>query len=182
MYEYLDRRYALALYKVGEENGKVEILLEQLREVVELIYNNEEMMMLLKHPEISLSKKKDTFEKIFKGKVEEEIYAFLLILLDKDRILYLKEKLNEMEKIHLERNNTVLAVVKTVIPLTAQEKNNLSQKLEIKYNKKIVVREEIDPSIIGGVFVRVGDDVIDGSIKHKLEKMKEVMLKAEVSV
>lgn len=177
MYEYLDRRYALALYKVGLEQGRVESYLAQLRELVELIYGNEDMMKLLKHPEISKSKKKDTIRKCFKGKVDDEILSFLLILLDKDRILYLREKLNEMEKIHLEYNNTLLAIVKTVIPLDEIQRNKLLKVLEEKYNKKVILKEEIDPSIIGGVYVRIGDDVIDGTIKSKIEKMKEVMLK-----
>lgn len=178
MYEYLDRRYALALYKVAEEKGKVEEFLEQLRDVVESTYNSEDMMKLLRHPEISKPKKKDTFERIFKDKVDEEVLTFLLILIDKDRILYLKEKLDQMEKIHLERNNTLMAVVKTVIPLTEQERQTLLEKLRSRYEKKILLKEELDPSLIGGVYVRVGDDVIDGTIKFRLEKMKELMLKA----
>lgn len=179
MYEYIDRRYALALYRVGEEQGKVESYLSQLRELVELIYSNEDMMRLIKHPEISTSKKKQTFEKMFKGKVDEEILSFLLILIDKDRILYLKEKLNEMEKIHLEHNNTLLAVVKTVVPLVEDERLRLLEGLEKKYKKKVILKEEIDADIIGGVYVRIGDDVIDGTVKTKLENLKEVMLKAE---
>lgn len=179
MYEHLDRRYAMAIYKVGEEKGKVEEYLEQLREVVDLIYSNDDMMMLLKHPEISTARKKHAFERIFKGRVDDEIYTFLLILINKDRILYLKEKLNEMEKIHLEKNNTLLAVTKTVIPLNEEERETLLYRLERIYGKKILLKEEIEPSIIGGVYVRVGDDVMDGTLKFKLEKMKELMLKAE---
>ncbi|MDP4088322.1 MAG: F0F1 ATP synthase subunit delta [Bacillota bacterium] len=178
MYEYLDRRYALALYRVAEEKGKVEEIMGQLREVVELIYGNEDMMKLLKHPEISKTKKKDTIERIFKGKVDEGILTFLLILIDKDRILYLREKLGEMEKIHLEKNNTLLAVIKTVVPLIEEERRNLLEKLEKRYNKKVLLKEELDSSLIGGVYVRVGDDVIDGTVKLRLEKMKELMLKA----
>ncbi len=178
MYEYLDRRYALALYRVAEEKGKVDIFMSQFREIVDLIYGSDDLMKLLKHPEISKGKKKKAFEKIFTGKIEEELLTFLLVLVDKDRILYLREKLKEMEKIHLEKNNTLLAVIKTVVPLNEIERQSLLQKLEIKYNKKILLREELDSSLIGGIYVRVGDDVIDGSLKLKLENMKELMLKA----
>lgn len=177
MYEFFDHRYALALYELGEEKGKAELLLNQLREVVDLIYGNEDMMMLLKHPEINLAKKKETFEKIFKGRVEDEIYNFLMVLLDKDRILFLKEKLYEMEKIHLEKNNTLLAIIRSALPLNEQERLNLVEKLKIKYKKKIIIKEEVDSSLIGGIFIKVGEDIIDGTIKGKLEKLKEAMLK-----
>lgn len=179
MYEYLDRRYALALYNVAVEKGKVEEYLKDLREICDLVYGNPDFYEVIKHPQISTSKKKETFINIFKGKVDEELLSFLLILIEKDRILYLKEKLNEMEKIHLERNNTLMAKVKSVIPLTEEQQLKLTETLQNKYDKKIILQEEIDKSIIGGLYVRVGDDVIDGTIKSKLDEMKDLMLKRE---
>lgn len=179
MYEYLDRRYALALYQVGEEKGKVEEYLRDLREICDLVYNNSEFYEVIKHPQISTAKKKSTFVNIFKGKIDEELLSFLLLLIEKDRILYLREKLNEMEKIHLERNNTLIAKVKSVIPLTEEQHNKLTENLQNKYDKKVVLQEEIDKSIIGGLYVRVGNDVIDGTVKSKLDEMKARMLKRE---
>lgn len=179
MYEYLDRRYALALYQVGEEKGKVEEYLRDLREICDLVYNNSEFYEVIKHPQISTAKKKSTFVNIFKGKIDEELLSFLLLLIEKDRILYLREKLNEMEKIHLERNNTLIAKVKSVIPLTEEQRNKLTENLQNKYDKKVVLQEEIDKSIIGGLYVRVGNDVIDGTVKSKLDEMKARMLKRE---
>ena len=179
MYEYLDRRYALALYQVAEEKGKVEEYLRDLREICELMYENKEFYEVIKHPQISTSKKKKTFVNIFKGKIDEELLSFLILLIEKDRILYLKEKLNEMEKIHLERKNTLIAKVKSVIPLTEEQNNELVKNLQNKYDKKIVLQKEIDKSIIGGLYVRVGNDVIDGTIKSKLDEMKALMLKRE---
>ena len=120
-----------------------------------------------------------TFINIFKGKIDEELLSFLLILIEKDRILYLREKLNEMEKIDLERKNILSAVVKTAVPLLESEISDLQEKLEKQYNKKIIMTTEIDKSLLGGVYVRVGNDVIDGTIKSKLEEMKDIMLKRE---
>jgi F-type H+-transporting ATPase subunit delta len=179
MYEYLDRRYALALYQVAEEKGKVQEYLRDLREICDLIEHNSDFYEVIKHPQISTSKKKSTFVNIFKGKIDEELLTFLLILIEKDRILYLKEKLNEMEKIHLERNNTLIAKVKSVIPLTEEQYGKLTENLQNRYDKKIVLQEEIDKSIIGGLYVRVGNDVIDGTVKSKLDEMKALMLKRE---
>ncbi len=129
MYEYLDRRYALALYEVAEENNKVDEYLRDLKEVVNIIKNSEDICKILKHPEISTSRKKDIFTGIFKGKVDDGLLSFLLVLIEKDRILYLEEKLKEMEKIYLEKNNMLLANVKTVIPLLKEEKEELNKKI-----------------------------------------------------
>lgn len=81
-----------------------------------------------------------------------------------------------MEKVDLEKNNQIVAEVKTVIPLNDTERTSLTDKLKAKYNKSIILKETIDESIIGGVYVRVGDDVIDGTIKNKLEEIKKLML------
>lgn len=179
MYEYLERRYALALYEVAEKSGKTEKFLQDLKGIVNLINESEEFIQVIKHPEISTSKKKALFTEIFKGKIDDELLSFLLILINKGRILQLEEKLIEMEKIHLERNNKVLAQVKTVVPLLEEEKQELIEKLNKKYNKTIILEEELEPELIGGVFIRVGDDVIDGSVKNRLMEMKKIMLKEE---
>ena len=73
MYEYLDKRYALALYEVAEEKGKVEEYLNDLREICDLIDNNKDFYEVIKHPQISTRKKKQTFINIFKGKIDEEL-------------------------------------------------------------------------------------------------------------
>ncbi|MGL4570306.1 MAG: F0F1 ATP synthase subunit delta [Clostridium sp.] len=179
MYEYLDRRYALALYKVAEEKNKVDEYLQDLREICDIIDNNEELKAVIEYPQISTKQKKKIFIDVFKGKIDEELLSFLLILIEKRRILYLREKLNQFEQIHLERNNVVIAHVKSVIDMTDEQSAELKNKLEKMYNKTVIIEHEIDKSIIGGLYVRVGNDVIDGSIKSKLDEMKALMLKRE---
>ncbi|KAJ48772.1 F-type H+-transporting ATPase subunit delta [Clostridium tetanomorphum] len=179
MYEYLDRRYAMALYEVAEKKNKIEEYRKSFQEIIDLVYSNPELIQLIKHPQISTDKKKKVFIKIFKGKIDEELLSFLLILIEKGRILYLKEKQKELEKIYFEKHNMLLAHIKTVIPLEEQDRINLKEKLKNKYKKEIILREEIDKSIIGGVYVRVGEDVIDGTIKGRLHEMKKLAFKIE---
>ena len=176
MYEYLDRRYALALYEVAEKNGKVDEYLGDLREICELIDKDEEFQEVIKHPQISTKQKKRVF---IKGKIDEELLSFLLILIEKDRILFLKEKLKEMEKIHLDKLNVLQGIVKTTIPLEEYEYNSLVEKLEKKYNKDIILKKIIDPEILGGIYVRIGNDIIDGTVKTRLEDLKKLMLTTE---
>lgn len=179
MYEYLDRRYALALYEVAEEKGKIKEYLEDLNEICNIIYGNEEFYQLIKHPQISTTRKKETFKNLFKGKIDDELLSFLLILIEKDRILYLREKLKQMEEIYLKKNNTTFAHVKSVIPLTEEQVTRLTSKLQAKFNMKIILDQQIDKSIIGGLYVRIGDHILDDTIKSKLDEMKSIMLRKE---
>lgn len=179
MYEYLDRRYALALYEVAEKKGKVDEYLGDLREICNLIDNNSDFLEVIKHPQIGTKQKKKTFINIFKDKIDEELLSFLLILIEKDRILFLKEKLKEMEKIHLERLNVLQGIVKTTIPLEEYEYNALVEKLEKEYNKDIILKKIIDPEILGGIYVRIGNDVIDGTVRTRLDDLRKLMLTTE---
>ena len=113
------------------------------------------------------------------GNIDEELLSFLLILIEKDRILFLREKLNEMEKIDLERKNTYRGIVKTTEPLSEEQYNNLITKLEKKYNKKIILQQVIDSSILGGIYVRVNNEVMNGTVKLRLEELKKLMVSAE---
>jgi F-type H+-transporting ATPase subunit delta len=179
MYEYLDRRYALAIYEVAEKNGKVDEYLRDLREICDLIENNQDFHEVIKHPQINTTKKKQLFVDVFKGKIDEELLSFMIILIEKNRILYLREKLDQMEKIDLERKNIIKGIVKTAVPLLPEELEKLKTIFEDKYDKTIIFDTEIDKSVLGGVYVSVGNDVIDDTIKSKIEEMKEIMLKKE---
>lgn len=179
MYEYLNRRYALALYKIGEEKGKVEEYLEQLKQVVSIIEENPAFVEIIKDPEISTLEKKNMFTDVFKDKIDDDVFSFLLILIEKGRINDIRGKLREMENIYLEKHDTVVAKVKTVIPLTDDETKTLKDKLEKKFNKKVLIKSELDPSIIGGVYINVDNQVMDGTIKSKLSEMKKIMLRKD---
>jgi F-type H+-transporting ATPase subunit delta len=176
MYEYLARRYAVALYEVAEEKNKTDEYISDLKQIITLIKENNDLSQVINHPKISTSKKIEIFKQVFEGKIDKEIISFLLILIEKDRITELETVIFQMEKVRLEKNNEVVAVVKTVVPLNDNERTSLVDKLKAKYKKSIILKESIDLSILGGVYVKVGDDVIDGTVKNKIDEMKKLML------
>ena len=179
MYEFLDRRYALALYRVAEEKGKVDQFLDELKMIVGLISQDENLKTLIEHPSISTSNKKKFLENIFKGKIEEDVLSFIKLLLEKGRILEIGSMLKQMEAIYLEKHNTSIAEVKTVIPMLEDEKSELVNNLQKKFKRTIILKEELDAGILGGIFVKIDNEVIDGTVKSKIEEMKKIMLKRE---
>lgn len=179
MYEFLDKRYALALYDVAEKQGKVEEFIQDFEDVVDLLKHNEECATLISHPQISTREKKEIFIKMFKGKIDDELLSFLLILIDKGRIMYAQEKLVEMKKIQLERQNVLIAEVKTVVPMDKEDKDKLIEKLSSMYGKQVRIEEELDKGILGGILIKIGTDIIDGTLKSKLSAIRGHIIQRE---
>lgn len=182
MYEYLDRRYALAFYQIAKEKNVVPQYLSEFREVTKLLTTNDELIQIVKSPQLSKSRKKELVKSIFTDQVSEDLVSILEIMVDKNRLEDISGILSELEKINLESNNILVAHVKTVISLDDVEKKELINKLSTKYNKEIMLEEEIDKSIIGGVYLKIGDDIIDGTLKDKLQQMKKVIKKGKLDV
>lgn len=176
MYEYLAKRYALALYEVADTKNKVDEYIDDLKQIQTLIKGNDDLKNVINNPEISTSQKIKIFKTIFEERIEKDIVAFLLILVEKHRIVDLDDVVIQLDKIRMESKNEVIAVVKTVVPLNDNERTSLIDKLKARYNKLIILKESIDASILGGVYLRIGDDVIDGTVKYKIDEIKKLML------
>ena len=132
MYEYLDRRYALAIYEVAEKKGKVDEYLKDLKSICDLIENDKDFQQVIRHPHVNTTKKKQLFTDIFKGN-NDDLLSFMIVLIEKNRILQLRGKLDQMEKIDLERRNIIKGVVKTAIPLLPEELEKLKNFADEKY-------------------------------------------------
>lgn len=176
MNENLNRRYALALYNIGEGKNTIEEYLSDISAVADVINTDANLKQIVREPQLSTTQKLDLFTKIFKNKVNEDVLSFILLLIEKKRIVNLQGILSSMKEIQLEKNNTQVAKVKTVIPLNDEERDSLRKKLSVKYKMNIILEEEIDKDIIGGVFVKVGDDIIDDTLRYRLLEMKKLML------
>ena len=176
MYGFLDKRYALALYELAESQGKIEDFIEDLKEISRVIDDNEDFKRILDNPKIGKKEKKKIFEDMFTGKTYDEIISFIGLLIDKGRILELDSIIEQFHLIYLERHSMVEGYVKSVIPLTDEEYDELVRKLEKKYDRKVILRAEIDKEILGGLYVKIGNEIIDGSWAGKYNAIKSVMI------
>lgn len=175
MYEFLDRRYAQALYDVAASKGRVEKTIADLEAIVQVMEDSADLQSVIRHPDFSTKEKKKFFINLFKGKIDEDLLTFLLILIEKDRILFLKEKLDELKRIDREQRGTLVVRVYTVRALKDHQREALIARLGAKYQKKIELIEALDPDLLGGILIRVGDSLMDGSLRSSLEEMKRSM-------
>ncbi len=169
----LAKRYAKALFAIGKEDGKYEAYNEALQAVAGLYVENPEVEDALTNPLYPL----DIREKVMVGivgsiKADKVLGNFLNLLVQKKRAEILPEIAEQFQIMVDDDNNishgTVISAVKLSASLQAQVQNTL----EKITGKKVELTASVDPSIIGGIIAKVGDLVMDGSIRTQLAGLK----------
>ncbi len=174
------RRYAQAFFAIAQEKDLVDKLEEELKTVVETIEENRELKLVVYHQLISPEEKKAIMEKVFSQEISEITVNFLGIVIDKYRAPYIPAIYEEFVTYANESRNMADAQVKTSSKLSDDDLEMIKGKLAAVTGKTIRLQPEVDPGLIGGVVVRIGDKIIDGSIAGRLAKLKETLLQTEV--
>lgn len=173
MAELIARTYADALFEVGVETNKYELIMQELQAVDEIFKNNLQFMEVLKSPLISKDEKKSILSNIFKEELSKEVTNFFKVLIDQKRIGHFSEIKDNFKKLLNDKNNIVEAVAVTAVPLNAEKIESLKAQLSKVTGKNVVLENQIDPTLLGGVLIQMGNEQIDGSVKGRLENLKE---------
>ncbi len=174
--EVVAKRYAAALFQLGQEKSMLDKIEEELRVVRTVFQSNEKLLPYLNHPGVTREKKQSLLKDAFKG-VSKEVQNTLFLLVDKRRediilemIQFFIEKANDVR-------NTADAVVYSARELGSDELKQLEQVFAAKLNKTSLRLETIvDPSIIGGVKLKIGNRIYDGSVSGKLARIERSLL------
>ncbi len=166
-------RYANALFEVGIEGEKLDLFYEELTSIVGIFKENDEFFRIFKTPLISKEEKKGLVEKVYKESASLEMVNFLKILIDKDRIGIIDEISVEYKNLLNEKKNILEAVAISAVPMKEEALNQLQIKLSGITGKNVSLQNEVDASLLGGVLIRMGNEEIDGTLKTRLEKLKE---------
>lgn len=169
----LARRYAKALFSLGKEQGKTESYSEALGAIAEL-YKDESVENALINPLYPLDARQKVMAKIAElAKADTILTRFLNLLLEKKRADILPDIAHEMQVMVDQEQNISHGSVVSAIELDGALKEKIQQTLEKITGNKVILEVSVDPSIIGGIVAKVGDLVLDGSIKTQLNGLKE---------
>lgn len=174
-------RYAEALFELASEKQVLATAEEELALVEETISAHSELATLLFHPQVPLAAKKETVARVFGPQVSEYIRNFLLLLVDRRRETALPAIIKEFRSLANKARNIAEAEVTTAMPLTQAEQTALAAKLGKVTGKTVILKTQVDKRILGGVVVKMGDKLIDGSVVRQLETLKTALLRTEVS-
>jgi len=169
----LARRYAKALFSLGKEGGKNESYSEVLNAIAEL-YKDESVENALVNPLYPVEARQKVMAKIGElAKADSIMMKFLDLLVEKKRADILPDIAAEMRVMVDQEQNISHGSVVSAIELDDTLKQKIQQTLEKITGNKVILETSVDPSIIGGVIAKVGDLVLDGSIKTQLNGLKE---------
>ncbi|NLM96861.1 MAG: F0F1 ATP synthase subunit delta [Halanaerobiaceae bacterium] len=175
------KKYSLALFELGKEENKLTEFREQLEIITNTIEENTDLKKMLFHPLITPEDKKKILQELFSSAVSDEILNFLKILLEKRREKYIRAILNDFTALMNKENGILEVEVISAVELSAELKDKLEQKLINLSGYKIILKERVSPDIIGGLILKIGDQVIDGSIRHDLELLMDRIIEIPVS-
>ena len=173
MIDVIANRYAEALFQLSEEENITKEIYNELHDVVEVIKNNKELDNVLKSPLVAKNEKTQLIEALFNNKINNDLKNFLKILVEKGRISSLKSIELTFKELLNDKHNIIESTVIKAIALTEKQVKELEEKLSKKYNKNVTLENEVDQSILGGVLVRLGNTQIDGSVKTRLNNIKD---------
>lgn len=174
------RRYAQAFFAIAQEKQMVDKLEAELKSVVDTINAHAELKKVLDHQLISAEEKREILTNLFSGEISELSMNLISVVADKNRAPYIPAIYDEFVSYANALRNMAEAEVKVAFELSESELETIKNRLSAATGKTIRLQSNVDPSLIGGVMVRIGDKVIDGSIAGRLTRLKSSLLQTEV--
>ncbi|MDD3150488.1 MAG: ATP synthase F1 subunit delta [Candidatus Gastranaerophilales bacterium] len=165
------QRYSDAMFDIAKSTNDFDKMKDDFTLVTSVFKQSNDLKPFLEHPTVENKDKKEVIDKIFKSEISDSILNLLKLLLDKNRFFILPSIINLYEQSLNKMRNISQAQVFTVIEMKDDSKQKLKNNLEKLLNKKIELITKIDKDIIGGVVVKIGDKVIDGSIRGRLNNL-----------
>ena len=166
------RNYAIAIYEIAEQLKKEKVILENLKIVAELYEKNIEFRDTVNHPSLPNTARKVMVVKVFADVLDSLAMDVMTYLIEKDRFNEIAGISREFQKMYNEKNAIIEVEAVFAVEPTGVQKDELNKKLAGMTGKKIELIVKIDKSIIGGGIIKIGDRIIDGSIRRQFEILR----------
>lgn len=171
MAQLVAKRYGTALFELAVEQEKIGIMEEELQGLQGIVESEKDFMEILTHPKITTEEKIGFLKRLFKSNISQEIIGLMVLLVQKNRQEYLLDIIQVFVEKLQEYQGKTTAHITTAVPLSEEQKVSIQKRLKEMVHKEIIVEAKVDKRIIGGLVIRIGDQIIDNSIQSQLKKL-----------
>lgn len=175
------RRYARALYEEAHRAGEVAELDQDVELIQVSIERAPELNRFFQSPIISREKKLVVLRELFRPRVQPRTFKFLSLLVEKQREALISSIFRAYQHLRDEEEGVVEAQISVAKPIVDADSRQLQQALEAMTGKQVRLNVRQDPALVGGIVIRVGDTVYDGSVAHQLENLRDQLLNGRIA-
>ena len=172
----IGRRYAGAIFDIARKQNTIDRTLEDVEGIASL-FSNRKLVYLLNEPKIPVQRKEAAIRQALASKVLPTSLNLALLVVQRELVEAMPNIARELKQMVLDYKNQAVAEVTTAAPMDEQQLNEVKQALERRTGKYILLQAKVQPEILGGVVARVGDQVIDASIRHRLAALQQQLLR-----
>ncbi len=169
--EELAQVYGRSLFQVALEQGKLDELREQLGQFADAINDNHDLAVFFFSPYFSTKEKQDALERMLDG-ADPTLTNFLELLIENHRMPVIFRIRQEYERLWDEENRTLPVEITSAIALDEQTTASLGKTIGERAGRKVTLAARVDPDILGGIIIRVGNSILDASIRNRLEQLR----------
>ncbi len=174
--------YGEALFELAIEEKKEKEMLEEVTLLSKILKENQNFSDMMNHPKILKEEKIEALENVFKGRFSDELTGFLVLILQKDRYKDIDGILADFVSKMKEYLKIGIAYVTTAVSLKDSQKKEIEKKLlDTTSYETMEMHYAEDSSLIGGMLIRIGDRVVDSSIRTKLEHLTKELSNLQIS-
>jgi F-type H+-transporting ATPase subunit delta len=169
--EELAEVYARSLFEVAREQDKLDVLREQLGQFADALDGNRDLAVFFFSPYFSAKEKQDALTRILDG-AEEILINFLELLIENHRMPVIFRARQQYERMWEQENQMLPVEITSAIELDQATTENLGREIGERAGRKVRLAAHVDPEILGGIVLRVGNSILDASIRNRLEQLR----------
>ena len=183
MAKLVSKTYGDALFELAVETGRVDEFFEEAKGILQVLKENEDLTKLMNHPKIVKEEKAEILENIFSGRVSGETIGFIRLIVEKGHFKDMEKVFSYFIHQVKEYNKIGVVSVASAMVLSESQKSAVEKRiLETTNYVTLEMHYAVDKDLIGGMVIRIGDRVVDSSIKTKLHDLTRELSKIQLKV
>jgi F-type H+-transporting ATPase subunit delta len=169
--EELAEVYGRSLFQVAREQDKLDLVREQLGQVADAIGSNRELQTFFFSPYFSTEEKQNAVDRVLEG-ADPVLVNFLKLLIENHRMPVIFRIRGRYERLWEEENRTLPVEITSAVELDKATTDSVGQAIGERTGRKVTLAARVDPDILGGIVVRIGNSILDASIRNRLEQLR----------